>query len=160
MLKSALIISALASSFVFAPAAIAAPTGADSTAFVTTIIDKFNAGDTKAWLAAQEDSTYIVDDFGQHVWTGHASPQRWLDDYMKMSKAEGITGGRVDYGKPIATDSGADTTYLVLPTTYRFVQKGAKMASTGSMTFVVRHDGKDMKIASWTYSGSTAAPDK
>ena len=158
MRKQTLVISVASVLLAGSPAA-AAP-APDPTAFVTTMIDKFNGGDTKAWVAAQEDNTYIVDDFGPHVWTGHGSAQRWLDDYMKMSKAEGISGGRVDYGKPIATDTGPETTYLVLPSTYRFVQKGAKMASTGSLTFVIKHDGKDMKIASWTFSGSTAAPDR
>jgi hypothetical protein len=166
MLKSVLIAAAAAavwsvgaSADPAAPAQAAVPTD-DATKFVTTIIDKFNGGDTKAWVAAQENNTYIVDDFGPHVWTGPASAQRWLDDYTKMSKAQGISGGRVDYGKPIATDADQSTAYVVLPTIYRFVQNGKKMASSGSMTFVMKRERKDWKIASWTYSGGTAAPEK
>lgn len=134
---------------------------ADSaTKSVTSIIDKFNSGDTKGWVSAQEDNTYIVDDFGPHVWSGPASAQRWLDDYMTMAKAQGITGGRLDYGTPIAADATANSAYVVLPTSYRFVQNGKKMASSGSMTFVMKREGKDWKIASWTYSGGTPAPEK
>ena len=133
----------------------------DATKFVTTIIDKFNSGDVKSWLSAQADNTLIVDEFGPHVWTGAGSPQRWLDAYMKDAQTNGISGGRVDYGKPLQAASDGKTAYIVLPTTYRFTQKGAKMAEPSSMTFVVSRDGKDWKITSWTYSSAgAAAPDK
>jgi hypothetical protein len=166
MLKTVFVVAAITCSW--SGAACAAPAAAPpaanpadaATSFVTTIIDKFNGGDTKGWVSAQENNTYIVDDFGPHVWTGSGSAQRWLDDYTKMAKAQGITAGRVDYEKAIATDAGPNSAYVVLPTTYRFVQNGAKMASPGSMTFVVKRDGKDWKIASWTYSGATPAPEK
>jgi SnoaL-like domain len=128
----------------------------DATKFVTTIMDKFNGGDIKAWLAAQANDASIVDEFGPHTWTGRGSPQRWLDAYTKDSQTNGITGARVDYGKPLQATSDGTTAYIVLPTTYRFMQKGMKMAEPGSMTFVVRRDGKDWKITSWTYSAAGA----
>jgi hypothetical protein len=143
-------------------AAPAAPAPADeATAFVTGIMDKFNGGDIKAWLSAQEDSAMIVDEFGPHAWSGAGSPKRWLDDYMKDSQANGVTGGRLDYGKPLQATSDGKTAYVVFPTTYRFVQKGTKMMEPGSMTFVMKKTGKDWKIASWTYSaGGSPAPEK
>jgi hypothetical protein len=134
---------------------------ADATKFVTTIIDKFNGGDTKAWLSAEQDNTLIVDEFAPHVWTGAGSPQRWLDAYAKDAQANGVSGGRVDYGKPLQATSDGSTAYVVLPTTYRFVQKGAKMAEPSNMTFVMKHDGNGWKISSWTYSATApAAPEK
>jgi len=160
MRASSLITPAVAASLLAAAPPPATPAD-DATAFITASIDKFNNGDIKAWLAAQEDSTMIVDEFGPHAWNGAGSPQRWLNDYAKDSQANGITGGRVDYGKPLQATSDGKTAYVVLPTTYRFVQKGAKMAETGSMTFVMRHDGKNWKITSWTYSaGAAPAPEK
>lgn len=143
-----------------AAAAEGPPPGADASKFVTSVIDRFNNGDVNGWVSAQEDNTLIVDDFGPHVWMGSASAKRWLDDYMKMAKAEGVTGGRVDYGQPIATDADANSAYVVLPTTYRYLRNGTKMASKGSMTFVMKREGTGWKIASWTYSGATAVPEK
>lgn len=162
MLRSYLIGAATLSLVaISAPAAAQTAPADDATKFVTTIIDKFNGGDTKAWLSAQLDNTLIVDEFAPHAWSGSGSPQRWLDAYAKDSQANGVSGGRVDYGKPLQATSDGKTAYVVLPTTYRFVQKGAKMAEPGSMTFVMKHDGKDWKIASWTYSaGGAAAPEK
>jgi hypothetical protein len=143
------------------PAPTAATPTDDATKFVTTIIDKFNAGDTKSWIAAQEDNTLIVDEFGPHVWSGSGSPQHWLDDYMKDSKANGVTGGRVDYGKPLQARIDGNSAYLVLPVTYRYVEKGAKMAEPGNMTIVLNRAGNSWKIASWTYSAiAAAAPEK
>lgn len=133
----------------------------EATKFVTTVIDKFNGGDVKAWISAQEDNALIVDEFAPHMWAGPGSPQRWLDAYAKDSQANGVSGGRVDYGKPLQATSDGKMAYVVLPTTYRFVQKGTKMAEPGSMTFVMRREGPSWKIASWTYSaGGAAAPEK
>jgi hypothetical protein len=160
--KSLLIGAALASWSIGVPA-LAQSAGAadDATRFITTIIDKFNSGDVKAWIAAQNDNTMIVDEFGPHVWSGAGSPQRWLDAYAKDSAATGVTSPRVDYGRPLQATSDGKTAYVVLPTTYRFVQKGAKMAEPSSMTFVLNRDGNGWKIVSWTYSAAAApGPDK
>jgi hypothetical protein len=160
--KSLLIGAALASWSIGVPA-LAQSAGAadDATRFITTIIDKFNSGDVKAWIAAQNDNTMIVDEFGPHVWSGAGSPQRWLDAYAKDSAATGVTSPRVDYGRPLQATSDGKTAYVVLPTTYRFVQKGAKMAEPSSMTFVLNRDGNGWKIVSWTYSATAApGPDK
>jgi hypothetical protein len=165
MLKSVLAVSAALCAIGLSAGASAqmnsaAPAG-DATRFVTTIIDKFNGGDVKSWLSAQEDNTLIVDEFAPHAWSGAGSPQRWLDAYAADSKAKGVSQGRVDYGKPLTATSDGKTAYIVLPTTYRFVQKGIKMAEPGSMTFVVNRSGDGWKIASWTYSAAApAAPDK
>jgi ketosteroid isomerase-like protein len=133
----------------------------DATKFVTGIIDKFNSGDAKAWVSAQADDTMIVDEFAPHTWTGAGSAKRWLDDYGKFSQTNGVTGGRVDYGKPLEATSDGSTAYVVLPTTYRFVAKGAKMAEPSNMTFVMKRGADGWKITSWTYSATgAAAPEK
>lgn len=132
----------------------------DATAFVTGMIDKFNAGDTEAFLAAHEDNALIIDDFGQHLWMGPGTAKHWLDDYAKQSSALGDSGGHMDYGKPIASNADGNSVYVVMPTTYRFVEKGTKMAGAGSMTFVVKREADGWKIASWTYSGATPVPEK
>jgi ketosteroid isomerase-like protein len=135
--------------------ALAAPVDV-ATAAVTTWLDKFNAGDTKAFLAAHEDNALIVDEFGQYLWSGPGAAQRWLDEFMKESAADGITAAHMDYGKPLQANSDGAAAYIVLPTTYRFEAKGKKMAGKGSMTFVMHKAADGWKIASWTYSG--AAP--
>jgi len=161
MRKTVLIAAMVGWSPIAAPAVAQASPADEAAKFVTTIIDKFNSGDAKAWIAAQEDNTLIVDEFGPHVWSGPGSPQRWLDAYAKDSQASGVTSPRVDYGKPLQATSDGKSAYIVLPTTYRFVQKGAKMAEPSSMTFVVNREGDGWKIASWTYSATAApAPEK
>jgi ketosteroid isomerase-like protein len=139
--------------------AVAGP-AEDATAFINGVMDKFNNGDAKSFVSAHEDNAVIVDEFAPHVWVGAGAAQRWLDDYAKDSKANGVSGGRVDYGKAIQANSDGSTSYVVLPTTYHFTKQGKKMIAPGSMTFVVKRAGEGWKIASWTYSGATAAPEK
>ncbi len=159
MRKSALLLAAFASSLLI-PAAAAAGPAEDATTFVTTIMDKFNSGDTKAFVAAHQDDALIIDEFGPYIWTGKSSAQQWLDDYAADSKTRGVTNGRVDYGKPMQANSNGATAYVVLPTTYRFMQNGKKMYAGGSMTFVTKKTGEAWKIAGWTYSGATWEPEK
>lgn len=154
----------IAASIIIVPAAAfaqAANPADDATRFVTTIMDKFNAGDVNAWLSAQADDTSIVDEFAPHSWSGPGSPKRWLDAYGKDSQANGVTSPRVDYGKPLQAVSDGKSAYVVLPTTYRFTRKGIRMAEPSSMTFVMSHDAGTWKITSWTFSATAAAaPDK
>jgi hypothetical protein len=161
MFKYLMIAAAVSSCSVAASAQPAAAPADDATKFVTTIIDKFNGGDSKAWVSAQQNNAVIVDEFAPHVWSGAGSPQRWLDAYAKDSKENGVTGGRVDYGKPLQATSDGKTAYVVLPTTYRFAAKGTKMAEPSTMTFVMVRNAGAWKIASWTYSAAgAAAPEK
>jgi hypothetical protein len=44
-----------------------------------------------------------------------------------------------------------------MPTTYRFVQNGLKMAEPSNMTFVIKHGHAGWKITSWTYSATGPA---
>lgn len=129
--------------------------GEDATTAVTGLLDKFNEGDLNAFFAGHRDGALIVDEFAPYVWGGSGSAQRWAGDYMKDAEARGISGGRVDYGAAVQASSDGTSAYIVLPTTYRFVQKDKKMAGKGSMTFVMTRVGTDWKIASWTYSGAT-----
>ena len=73
-------------------------------------------------------------------------------------RAESARAGSI-MARPIAATSDGTPAYIVLPTTYRFQQKGKKMAGKGSMTFVMRGAGKNWKIASWTYSGAQPTPE-
>ena len=142
---------------------IAAPAAAgpseDATAVATQILDKFNGGDVDAFVAAHRSGALIVDEFAPHIWNGSNSAQQWVGDYTKDAEKRGISGGRVDYGKPIQANSDGKSAYIVFPTTYRFTQNGKKMAGKGSMTFVMARSGATWKIASWTYSGATPAPE-
>lgn len=148
-----------AATLAFAVPAAAAPVD-DAVATITTTLDKFNGGDADAFVNAHHDGAIIVDEFAPFVWGGSGSVQKWLGDYGKDAAARGISGGRVDYGKPIQANADAGAAYVVLPTTYRFMQSGKKMAGAGSMTFVMaRRDGQ-WKISSWTYSGATPVPER
>lgn len=158
MQKTTLLLGGIVSCLLAAGPANAGP-AEDATAAVTTVLDKFNAGDVESFFAAHRDGALIIDEFAPYVWGGSGSVQRWVEDYLKDAEARGISGGRIDYGKPIHAASNGNAAYIVLPTTYRFSQKGAKMAGGGSMTFVMTHIDSDWKISSWTYSGAEPTPE-
>src|SRR4051812_16730872 len=117
------IVTFLASCLLAAPA-LAGP-AEDATAAVTSVLDRFNAGDTEAFFRAHADGAIIVDEFAPYLWTGSTAAQRWGADYGTDAKTRGISGGRVDYGAPIQANSDGTSAYIVLPSVYRFVQRGA-----------------------------------
>ena len=137
--------------------AFAAPAD-DAAKAVTTILDKFNAGDVDAFIAAHRDGAVIVDEFAPYSWSGSGSAKSWIESYAKDAAARGISDGRVDYSAPIQASSDGTSAYIVLPTVYNFKQGGKAMAGKGSMTFVMVKAGAHWKIASWTYSGATPTP--
>ena len=144
----------LATALLFAAPALAGPVE-EAEAFVSTTLDRFNAGDIDAFVAAHQDNPVIIDEFAPYTWSGAGAVQRWLADYMRDAAARGISGGRVDHGRPLQSGSDGNSAYVVVPTVYRFVQNGTRMAGRGSMTFVMVRYGATWKIASWTYSGAT-----
>ena len=125
----------------------------DATAAVTAVLDKFNGGDFDAFVKAHAPGAIIIDEFAPYQWTGADTAQRWGGDYEKDAKARSITGGHMAYAKPIQANSDGQSAYIVLPTTYSFVQNGAKMSANGSMTFVMTRATDGWKIGSWAYSG-------
>ena len=145
-------------SMMAASPAVAGP-AEDATAVVTSVLDRFNAGDIDAFFKAHQPGALIVDEFTPYVWGGPNSAQRWASDYSKDSEAKGISGGRVDYARPIQASTNGTSAYIVLPTTYRFTQRAKKMAAKGSMTFVMTRVSAEWKIMSWTYAGATPSPE-
>jgi hypothetical protein len=149
----------LASALLLAVPAQAGPVE-EAERFVATTLDRFNAGDIEAFVAAHQDNPVIIDEFAPYSWSGSGAVQRWMADYMRDATARGISEGRVDHGRPLQSGSDGNSAYVVLPTTYRFLQNGRRLAGRGSMTFVMVRDGTTWKIASWTYSGATPAPEQ
>src|SRR5687768_649064 len=80
--------------------ATAAPVD-DAVAVITSTLDKFNGGDAQAFVDAHHDGAVIIDEVPPFAWGGSGSVQKWFGDYGKDAEAKGISGGRVDYGKPL-----------------------------------------------------------
>ena len=85
MRKAVLIISVAAPLWLVGSPVAAAPAD-DATVFIKTVMDKFNGGDAKAFVAAHETNALIVDEFGRHVWTGSATAQHWLPAYLSANR--------------------------------------------------------------------------
>ncbi|WP_205478521.1 nuclear transport factor 2 family protein [Sphingomonas arenae] len=147
----------LPASLLLATPAWAAPAD-DAAAAISAILDKFNAGDAKAFVDAHTADAVLVDEFAPHVWQGTGSAGRWLDDYGKYAEAAGISGASVAHGTPLQAASDGKGAYIVLPTTLTFAQGGKKMSASGSMTFVMSKEADNWKIRGWTYSAPAAAP--
>lgn len=150
----------LLAGLVLATAATAAP-GDDVTAPIHQFIDGFNTGNTKsAYAAYATGNITIVDEFPPHRWAGPNAPRAWAADYAKLARAKGISDGKVEYGKPTRTEIEGKSAYVIIPTVYRYKERGKPLVEEGQMTFVLNSGAAGWKISSWTWSGVEPHPAK
>jgi len=142
------------------PALAAAPRD-DPTVPARQFIDGFNTGDTKtAYAAYVSGDVAIIDEFAPHFWAGPKAPQNWAADYEKNAAAEGVSDGRVSYGKPTVVNVEGDAAYVTLPTTYTYKSHGAATSEEANMAFALKHTKAGWKIRGWAWTGTVPHPAK
>jgi hypothetical protein len=150
----------LLAGLVLATASAAAPPD-EVTAPIHQFIDGFNTGNVKsAYAAYATGNVTIVDEFAPHRWVGPNAARAWAADYTKHARAKGITDAKVDYGKPTRTEIEGKLAYVIIPTVYRYKERGKPLVEEGQMTFVLNSGAAGWKISSWTWSGVVPHPAK
>ena len=127
---------------------------------ITQFVDGFNKGDIAGARATHLPDAVIVDEVAPYIWRGAGSFDAWMGDLIKDAQAQGITDPSVTLGTPTRTLVTGDTAYVIVPSTYRFKQKGTAMSEVAQMTFALRKTGAGWKIAAWTWTGPNATPVK
>lgn len=127
---------------------------------IVQFMDGFNKGDVAAARATHLPDAVIVDEVSPFLWRGPAAFDAWVADLTKDSAAQGITDQSVELGKPTRTLVSGDSAYVIVPSTYRFKQKGVAMSEVAQMTFALRKAATGWKIAGWTWTGPDATPTK
>jgi ketosteroid isomerase-like protein len=127
---------------------------------ISQFMDGFNKGDVAAARATHLPDPVIIDEVSPHIWRGTGAFDAWVADLMKDSAAQGITDQSVELGTPTRTLVTGDSAYVIVPSTYRFKQKGTAMSEVAQMTFALRKTAAGWKIAAWTWTGPNATPVK
>ena len=137
----------------------AAKPGDDVAAPVRQFVDGFNSGHIAAAFAAYAPGTIsIIDEFAPFHWTGPDAARAWAAGYDRNARANGISGGVVHYQSPTRVERGAGRAYVIMPTDYRYTQRGQAMAETGQLTAVVVRTQRGWKMTGWTWSGEPPHP--
>ena len=123
-------------------------------------VDAFNKGDVAGAAATMADKVAIVDEVAPFHWHGKDSFASWGKDYEIDAKAKGITDPSVTIGAPTREIATATNAYVIVPATYRFTQKGVKMAEVAQMTFSLEKGAAGWKITGWTWTGPDATPER
>jgi hypothetical protein len=78
----------------------------------------FNAGDNaEAATLMSPSGLVIVDEFGQHLWTGKSAFATWGADFDADARAKGLTDPMVSMDAPLVNDVTGDVAYFVCPMT-------------------------------------------
>jgi len=132
------------------------PSSADqkaALALVQQFTDAFNKGDTKTAAAACAEQTSIIDEFPPYAWQGAGGCAKWMADYDRDAKKNGITDGNVKLGAARHVDVTADRAYVVVPADYTYKMKGKPVTETGSLlTVALQKTAAGWRITAWSWS--------
>lgn len=115
----------------------------------------FNGGNnSKAAALGSSDGMAIVDEFGQHLWTGKSAFATWGADYDKDANAKGITNLFVSFGAPLVNSVDIDVAYVVCPAVYTYKLKGVPMRESARMAMVLRKEAGVWRFTSQAWAGT------
>jgi ketosteroid isomerase-like protein len=120
---------------------------------VNQFVDAFNKGETRTAAAVCADQAFIIDDFPPHAWHGTGACARWMNDYDRDARKNGIADGHVTLGSPRHVEVTADRAYVVVPAEYTYQQKGTPVKETGSiLTLALRKGSAGWRITAWSWA--------
>lgn len=119
--------------------------------------DSFNKGDEAAFNAHYVDGpVIIIDEFGQHLWTGKTAPDDWYKALVAANTANKDADGVMTLGATVKQQVDGASAYVVVSANYAFTEAGKKMHEPGLFTFVLDKVGGAWKVKAWTWSGHKA----
>jgi ketosteroid isomerase-like protein len=116
---------------------------------VHQFVDGFSRGDLKAAVGACTDDASVIDDFPPHLWQ---SCGKWADDFVAVTKKEGITNARIVLGKPRHVDVSGDSAYIVVPVTLSYTISGKEAKLPSMFTASLRKEVGRWRISSWAWA--------
>jgi ketosteroid isomerase-like protein len=135
-----------------AGATLASPANGPA-AVVRESFDAFNRGDMAAVQATLAPEVSIVDNFAPHEWHGPNALQSWGSDFDKMSKAKGLTDGKIVNLSVIRTDVDGDTAYVVIKADFNYRLHGRRTSEPGKEAVSLRKGEGGWKITGWGWAG-------
>ena len=151
MQKTIVAIAVAAASF--AATAAWASDETDVLAVVSDYNAALNNGDQKAAAADCADQLSITDEFAPYSWQGAGATAGWFADYAAWTKMNVVTNDTVALDKPWRIEINGDHAYAVVPATFTYTKRGAKVVEAGSVwTFALRKTAGHWRIVSWAWS--------
>ena len=120
---------------------------------VRLLIKGFNTGDMKAITSSCAQDMAILDDVPPHEWHGPGALMKWLADYDKDAKKNGVTDGKVTLGKVAHCTVTGDRAYIVVGADYVYKKKGKPVTENGNtMTIAEQKMKAGWKITAWAWA--------
>jgi ketosteroid isomerase-like protein len=124
---------------------------------VMTVVKDYNAalnrGDQKAAAADCADELSITDDFAPYSWQGPGAVAGWFADYAAWTRQNVVADDTVALARPWRVVVDGDRAYAVVPATFTYKKRGAKVVEAGSVwTFALRRTAGRWRILSWAWA--------
>ena len=136
---------------------IAARAAASDETDVMAVVKDYNAalnnGDQKAAAADTADQVSITDEFAPYSWQGTGANAGWFADYAAWTKQNDVANDTVALASPWHVVVDGDRAYAVVPATFTYTKRGAKVVEAGSVwTFALHRTAGHWRIVSWAWA--------
>ena len=126
----------------------------DPLSAVRAFIDEVNRGSIPAALARLTADVCIVEDIAPFRWTGPEAGGQWLAAMAANAERLGVTAIAMNPGEPDRVEVEGTDAYCIRPGRVTLDGPEVALAEDGLLTFVMRADGGEWRIAALTWSGS------
>jgi hypothetical protein len=124
----------------------------DVMASVHRLVDAFNKGDSKAFLAACSDQTSIIDEISPHEWHGTGGCSKWMSDYAVYVEKTKVADAVTTLGNPKRIIISADNAYVVVPAKCVYKQFGKPVNENVVVTVTLHKDDSGWQLTGWTWA--------
>jgi ketosteroid isomerase-like protein len=121
---------------------------------VRRFVEAFNRNDIDGMQAACTETTWIIDDFPPHEWSGRHATSSWYVEMARMARGYGMSEWSITLGDPRRVIVSEDLAYVAVPADVRWLQ-GAKPSERDClMTMSLREiaDGWRISSLAWAWS--------
>lgn len=123
---------------------------------VVSFVNAVNEGHEHAALGHFTDDVSIVEDLAPYRWQGPHAGAEWLEAMFRNGQKMGVSEILMHLGNPKRVEVTGDRAYEVIPGVVTLKGKGRSLRESGSLTFALRKEGADWKIAAFSWSGERA----
>jgi hypothetical protein len=133
---------------------LAASTEIGPMAPVRRFVEAFNRDDADGMQAVCTDTTWIIDDFPPHEWSGWHATSSWYREMAGMASGYGMSAWSITLGEPRHVIVSEGLAYVAVPADVRWLQveRPAERACLMTMSLRETEDGWRISSLAWAWT--------
>jgi hypothetical protein len=121
---------------------------------VRRFVKAFNADDVDGMQAACTDTTFIIDDFSPHEWSGRHATTTWYREMARFAAGYSMSEWSISLGEPRHVIVSEGRAYVAVPADVRWLRDASPAARQCLMAMTLHEGARGWRISSlaWAWS--------